>query len=652
MSSMANASALLEAALRSLSEAGVSVDPDSSSIESLRSIAAGEKDVVFFLRAIDTAVGQAGDDGTRQQLSHLRSCYEDALAQAVVNAEETDWTTLIWTVANLVGRFRLEPAARICELASGLGGERAEQLKALARDVKHMEDGRWVEAFGGIVRLSEQVDDDALRARLFVMLAEIERYYFGSVTRAASRLNQAHELAPDDPRILSARGDDALESGQMAQAISLFRKSAEVEPDGSYGYAGLGDCYAALGDFETAVSWYDKSIEHSPGSPVGYKRLIQLAAKPERFEVDRLSIPGWIERVASLTPDELFDTYLTAGTTFKENRRFREAHEWYERAIELAPQRPSAYVSDGHCFLDEDKLDDAERRYREAIAIAPEAHDGCFGMAWRHETRSEWDKAREWYEKSPRTNDGLSGFIDSKIGTLLVQLEQTDEGEAFLWKTIEDDAGHDFAVYGLQLLADRIQEDGSKFEDAKRIEDRLLDLLGDRYAGDYHNRIGNVLYANDDYDGSAREYRLAIDAKPDSAVFHRNLAGSLRGLGVFDEAIAELEAAYRIDLNPDTLNQQKALVMNAWGNQFYAQGDYERAAELYKEAVELDATDDVIFSNLGGALERIKLPRPAIALSGRRSRCLRARERHLLQERVRELDQPGPRQTPNRVALR
>ena len=136
----------------------------------------------------------------------------------------------------------------------------------------------------------------------------------------------------------------------------------------------------------------------------------------------------------------------------------------------------------------------------------------------------------------------------------------------------------------------------------------ILDILGQPYEAEYHNQLGNLSYYFDEYDKSAAEYRLAIAAKPDAAIYHRNLATAYRSVKRYEEAVQELERARAIDGNAETFAKEMALIANAHANDCYVRGEYRRAIELYDKAIEGNPAKGVFHENLASAWEQVKEP--------------------------------------------
>ena len=67
-----------------------------------------------------------------------------------------------------------------------------------------------------------------------------------------------------------------------------------------------------------------------------------------------------------------------------------------------------------------------------------------------------------------------------------------------------------------------------------------------------------------------------------------------------------LDEARNIDGNEKADKQERSILLNAKGNDFYAKGDYRQARVQYQSAIELSPKDAIFLANLGYALQQLK----------------------------------------------
>src|SRR5207302_87333 len=161
------------------------------------------------------------------------------------------------------------------------------------------------------------------------------------------------------------------------------------------------------------------------------------------------------------------------------------------------------------------------------------------------------------------------------------------KGIEFFQQAIEKDPTYALAYAGLaDCYAVLPQYSGlPSTEIIPRAREAALKALKiDSALADAHNTLAFVHEELDWHFGAAEaEYKRAIDLNPDYPTAHHWYAILLSRLGRYDEAIREAERAYQLDPLSLIINNLRAVV-------FYWSGDFDRAEQLQRKALELDST--------------------------------------------------------------
>src|SRR5947209_3709547 len=210
----------------------------------------------------------------------------------------------------------------------------------------------------------------------------------------------------------------------------------------------------------------------------------------------------------------------------------------------------------------------------EKTAISKETTANTEAYELYHKGRSLWEK---------RTGDNIPKAI------------------AFYEQAIARDPNYALAYAGLSSAyilspfyagADR-REAGSKAKEAA-----LKALRLDPNLAEAHAALGKVLFFSEiDLAGATREYKRAIELKPNDADAHHWFSNdSLAALGQFDEAIAEGKRSVELDPLSIVINADLGETL------FYARRFDESVAQLRK-TLEIDPTSFYTHYNLGIALQ-------------------------------------------------
>ena len=161
------------------------------------------------------------------------------------------------------------------------------------------------------------------------------------------------------------------------------------------------------------------------------------------------------------------------------------------------------------------------------------------------------------------------------------------KGIEFFQQAIEKDPTYALAYAGLaDCYAVLPQYSGlPSTEIIPRAREAALKALKiDSALADAHNTMAFVHEELDWHFGAAEaEYKRAIDLNPDYPTAHHWYAILLSRLGRYDEAIREAERAFQLDPLSLIINNLRAVV-------FYWSGDFDRAEQLQRKALELDST--------------------------------------------------------------
>jgi eukaryotic-like serine/threonine-protein kinase len=215
--------------------------------------------------------------------------------------------------------------------------------------------------------------------------------------RAATAINRAVQLDPEDPLIrLSLAGvyantgktqeaegilralvaqrptlDDARRelayvlaaTGRRDESIREYAKAIALGPGNVYNHIGLGVVYYDAGRFEEAAACYRRVIEIQPGNQWG---RINLGAAYQNAGDNAKALVQYQEAL-KLGPDEA--VYSNIGTIEFSEGRYAEAAQSYEQAVRLRPKNPIARANLGDAYRRLGDRDKARAAYAGAADL-------------------------------------------------------------------------------------------------------------------------------------------------------------------------------------------------------------------------------------------------------------------------------------------
>jgi TolB-like protein len=172
-------------------------------------------------------------------------------------------------------------------------------------------------------------------------------------------------------------------------------------------------------------------------------------------------------------------------------------------------------------------------------------------------------------------------------------LDAVKEAVQCFERAVKEDPGFALGYVWLAMCSVKLTEFGveisANLEKAKRMSARALEL--DSGLAEAHSSNGYALMYSYDMKGAEDEFKKAIQLKPSDAHAHLCYHFVLLFRHRWDEALEHIEAAVGLDpLSPQ--------LCGVYGSDYYYRGDYRRALELGKRAVELGGSNvqaDVAF---------------------------------------------------------
>jgi type III secretory pathway component EscV/tetratricopeptide (TPR) repeat protein len=570
-------------------------------------------------RAISAQIVATDNVEWQRLLTQLRDEFETkALAtkigeieQMFARSHDEGWNSWLRGLGEALSRFRHSFAMGLCRHGFPFDASREQTMKELGRAVECARQSRWEEAYEELVYLSTQEALPApTRARLIAVRGQIELFRFGNPAKARPLFEEAAAIAPEDGWILASLGDYWQGEQNAAKAVALYQRAMEVAPDDPTGYVGMGDGCEKQGHVDEAEAWYRKAIALAGGDSLGYVRLLSVVGRPTNLTAHEDEFLTLLKKAIAVDPEGEYDVYLSAGGYYLAAARPSEARAWYQKAIRLESDWPRGYTELAEFAKTQGNLEEAETLCRKAIEVASDCPTAYLVLRKLYEEQSRWAEALSVYEAFPQRPRQWVSFARASIGRMQAKLGNYEEAARVLRDALHEELIADETPTQAERALEEIAEDAYKqrsdTESAIRIYDEILQAVGTRYTGKYHNLLGNLHYFFDHYQPAIDEYRKAIAAAPENAAYHRYLSTAYGSLGEYDHAAEELDRAFRIDHDEKLLHAGKASLANSRGNRAFENSAYAEAVKYYTKAVESDSSDAVYHTNLAGALERLK----------------------------------------------
>jgi tetratricopeptide (TPR) repeat protein len=344
-----------------------------------------------------------------------------------------------------------------------------------------------------VVNAEPQVS--ALHLALGTMLRQQEQWddAFDEVTEAARLMSDLPENHNALAYIFYRLDDGPNAIAEARTALSLDPKNAEA-----YQFLGLG--LYANGQYGAAVHAYAESLTHDRDNADTYYDMgIALHADG--------NLPGAVaayQQAIRVRPG-FWEAHSNLGLILHEQGNLKQAVAEYREAKRLAPSEASVRNNLGNTYCDQGKYDAAMDELRQLYHDHPEWQQGHACLASAYMAKKNYDAAVSELQ-------------------LAVQLNPTGANE--------------HRVLGQALLLDNKQE--------QAVHELQVAVSLNPDSDATHHLLGTALYEQQDLHEAEKEFREALRLNP-SADNHYSLAACLMSLDRYDEALAELETASRLD---------------------------------------------------------------------------------------------------------
>jgi tetratricopeptide (TPR) repeat protein len=595
------------------------------SIEAIRSAFEEEKNCFEIWESIDLRIGETESEDIQKILMDFRNWFiQEVIAKNIVRLHEVfkvnreiGWDEWLRTFAESLSHFRITD---FCVALNRENFPFPEYVMPTVENVRKWTNyacyERWPDAYEMYIYLAQnRVLSPAMQARMYALAAEIQLFHFLNPRACENLLSSAEKLSPNDKNVLNAWGEYWQQNFDFKKAQDFFRKTIEQDPSAVNGYIGIGDCYLMENELDNAQEWFYEAIKKKKGGADGYIRLLRFFGRSEMLETHEAQLLPLLKRAIAMDPRDEYDSYIDMGYVYQQNKRYQDAHDWYDQAIKLDNSRADGYIWKGRAYIDETNYPAARTEFEKAIELWPDSFAGYSWMARLFEAQQEWKEALHWHEKSMKFRPSWKCRILCSLGQINYNLQQYGDAQEDLINALRCEPENQTPLRTLLSIADDYYLKLNNPEGALGIYKRIRRIKGQSFEAEFQNRLGNLKYHNGDYVGSVKAYQNAISAdmkikaatkKPVQFVYHSNLGGAYRLLNEWDKAKEEFRKALELGYNEKDYEHALMLISNDEGVNFYTKADYQRAIDKYLEAIQFDPSDPVVHSNLADAYDSAK----------------------------------------------
>jgi tetratricopeptide (TPR) repeat protein len=286
-------------------------------------------------------------------------------------------------------------------------------------------------------------------------------------------------------------------SNLSAGLVQLAAAIKRARPERAEYYLELADAKRENGQLTEAMPLYREAVRRNPNLIAA---LQNLGAALRRSGQNAEAATA-LKRAASIAPDNPF-TWHELGLTYRALNQLPDAVTALEKAIELDPDTQEAHNNLGIIWYMQGQHSRAERAFREAIRIQPDYADAHGNLGNLLSEAGDFNQARSHFE-------------------IALRLRPEDGGTR----------------YNYAMLLGRMR----RFEEAQRELEACL--RADPGFVDAHELLADLLMAKGQAQLAIRQYREALQIRPDFDRARLGLGLALAAVGDVTNAIPYLQKA-------------------------------------------------------------------------------------------------------------
>ncbi|MFB8788484.1 MAG: tetratricopeptide repeat protein [Potamolinea sp.] len=286
------------------------------------------------------------------------------------------------------------------------------------------------------------------------------------------------------------------------------------------------------------------------------------------------------------------------GETLLELKRYKEALDAYNQAVELKPEYAEAFLGQGNSLLELKRYEESIEAYDKAIQIQPNYVDAWNGRG----------KALDFLQRHEAAINAFDGAIKIQPnnleswhnkGNLQIKLQQYSEAIASFDKAVKIQPNYSPAWHRRGWALHNLR----RYQEAVESYDKAVEFKPD--SSDSWYQRGNALINLQKYKEAVESYDKAVQFQPNLYTAWYSKGSALSNLRQYKEAVVSFDQA--VKFNP---NDYETWYSRGWA--LHQLQRYEEAVNSYDKAVKLQRNSFQAWYNLGNSLYNLKQYQEAI----------------------------------------
>ena len=484
--------------------------------------------------------------------------------------------------------------AALRQFTNALEGTFCEEKSRIRSSIESMHRAlvQWDEVLRYETALASERRDPKMHVALGTAYLDRSR-----VEDALRQFTAASQIDPREADVYTLQGLAWSLANRPAEAKQALLKATALDPGNLTALYALAHHLMKIGQREEAMKAL-QDFQESQRKRLAAQRANRAVASRSRSPFKWIEPPAELLQQAAAAGPIFPPARYAPGFTLLKQGKYEQAIVRLREAAALDPRATNAVAKtdemvQGCAAWREGKLQSALNHFRVASEVAPNHAEGRWLLGTVYWAAEQYSNSIEQFTAAVRLSPRDERSRMALTG-VLVAAGQLTEAEQALKEAIRAIPGSGQAHYDLGRLyhtLSRHSEALHEFEEALKFNP----LSGQAQL--YHV-IGIIYWRQTNFDGAIEAFAKRIEAAPNDAHAHRELAELYSQRGRHDEALAEFVAAL-------VINPQSSEAYAGIGQIRHRTGRYADAAEASQRALELDRANSRARYTLATSLIRL-----------------------------------------------
>jgi tetratricopeptide (TPR) repeat protein len=385
-------------------------------------------------------------------------------------------------------------------------------------------------------------------------------------------------------------------------AIAAFQRAADMEPEDLHTLDALAEALVIDNQFDEALKQYRLLAAADPGNIGALVHIGEIQRRQGKYEEALATI-----RKARKKAPESLEAGFNECLLLDVLNRFDEATQVCEAMVDLTSHANGAYTAEekvnrgiflerlGAVYHEQNKTPEAIATYQKMIDMGGDTAVRGYQFqvdTWRD--AKQFGKAVEIARKAVEANP-KDRSLKLMLASELDDLGKTDEGLAMA-KSLLANSGED---RGIWLAMGQMCVRAHRWKEAEEAFNKAEALTTKKEERTYLFFLrGELAERQKHYEPAEQFFRQALEQDPTNALTLNYLGYMLADKGNrLAEALKLIQKA--VELEP-----MNGAYLDSLGWAYFKLGDYERAEESMRQAVQRDSSDPTVHDHLGDLYEK------------------------------------------------